>query len=202
MDSTPYVDLDVLKSVLNIKTPDRVPRLEAAAAAATDAINSACDRDFHRPAETAADEERYYTPDRPRTLQIDDVLEIHELATDQTGIGQFTIVWEQNRDFTLEPLNAPLKGRPFERVKVHPLTRFLLIPRPRSVRITGVFGWPEVPPSVVTMCTILATKLYKRPDAPFGIASFGAEVAMQVLRTDPDYMLLLGDYLRDPIVYG
>ncbi len=202
MDTTPYVDADTLKAVLNIKAAGRDERVNAALNAATQAINDACDRDFHVPSETAADEERYYTPNRPRTLQIDDVLEIHELATDLSGVGEFTVVWEQNRDFVLEPLNAPAKGRPYERVLVHPWARFFLQELPRSVRVTGVFGWPETPPNVITMCTILATKLYKRPDAAFGIASFGSEVAMQVLRTDPDYMLLLGSYLRDTIVYA
>jgi hypothetical protein len=87
MDSTPYVDLDVLKSVLNVKRPSATPRSKLALRAPRrEAINSACDRDFHarqrdrrrrgallhaRPAAHAADRRRARDPragDRPGRL--------------------------------------------------------------------------------------------------------------------------------------
>lgn len=200
MNTTPYCDVALVKKILNITATDRDARVALAADAATQAINLAMDTDFHVPGETAADEERFYTSERPSTIQIDDLVELHEVAVDSFLDGSYGQVWEEGRDFALEPLNALAKGRPFERIKLLTRSRYSFSPRQRAVRVTGVFGWPVTPPAVVEYATILAVKLYKRPDAAFGIATFG-DVSMQVMRNDPDFDNLLHSLGRDTIIY-
>lgn len=200
MDTTPYVSVDAVKQVLNIRGDDVGNRVAIACNAATDALNSACDRDFHAVSITGADDERFYTPHRPRTVEIDDVLEIHELAVDTAGNGSYSTIWELGRDFYLEPENAPKKGRPYERIKLHPWSRFAFPALPNALRVTGIFGWAATPPAIIEMALILSVKYYKRPDAAFGVVSFG-EVSMQIVRNDPDLASLLQDYTRDTVVY-
>jgi hypothetical protein len=75
---------------------------------------------------------------------------------------------------------------------------------PRSVRVTGQFGWSEVPEAVKSATVILATKLVRRArEAPFGVVSIGLDGgAMRIARTDPDVMFLLGEYIQNPIAVG
>jgi hypothetical protein len=199
--TVPYVEIETYKELAGIKVDIDDARTQLALEAATEAISKVCDRTFYAVNETAADEIRYYTARRPLTLEIDDLIELHEFATDLSGTGVFQSIWEQDRDFYLEPLNALAKGRPFERIKVRPNARFLLSSFPRTARLTGVFGWPEMPSAVTQATVIVATRLRMRKETPFGIASFGTEVAMRLLKTDPDLQLLLDDLTRDSVLY-
>lgn len=201
MATTPYLELETYKELAGIKVDVDDARTTLALEAATEAISKACDRTFYPVSETGADEERFYTARRPLTLEIDDVIEVHEFATDLSGTGTFESIWEQDRDFYLEPLNAAVKGRPFERIKVRPNARFLLSSFPRTARVTGVFGWPEMPSAVKQATLILTTRLRLRKDTPYGIASFGTEIAMRLLKTDPDLAALLEDLTRDTVLY-
>lgn len=200
--TVPYVDVNTFKAEYTIRNTVEDDRIERCLAAASAAINKACDRTFYAVSATGADEERYYTPATPRTVWIDDLLELHEFATDLSGTGTFTTIWEEPRDVVLLPLNAAAKGRPFERVRVTQLARYLLPGRERSVRVTGVFGWLAVPDEVISATLLLARRLFLRKDAPWGVATFGTEVALRLLRSDPDVSVLLDDLTRDTIVYG
>lgn len=200
--TVPYVELDQFKDELGIKVAVDDDRITRALATASEVLNKICDRDFHV-LPTGSDEERYFSPDRPRTLTIDDLVEIHEFAIDRQGNDFATpTLWLENRDYVLKPENAARKGRPFERVKVMPYGRYLLPDMPRSVRISGVYGWPAVPDAITQATMLLANRLRVRKDAPFGIASFGTDVAMRVLRSDPDIELAVLDLVRDSIVYA
>lgn len=65
----------------------------------------------------------------------------------------------------------------------------------RRVQITARWGW-SAPPSAVVEATLLrATNLFKRKDAPFGVAGFDAFGSVRV-RRDPDFVDLLAPYKR------
>lgn len=204
MPPAPYVDPAVVKSILNITASSgpSVDRVAAACDAATDSITQAAARDFHVVSETGEDAERFYVVERPLTLEIDDCLVIHEVAIDRQGNGSYSLIWDEDVDFMVEPLNALVKGRPFERLKPRAARARRFYPGD-TVRVTGIFGWPEIPPNIVSYATTLAVRYYNRPNAAFGIATFGIEaIAIPILRQDPDFQLALGPYLRDTVVYG
>lgn len=187
-----YLTLEELKATLTLEgTTFADGDLPLAIEAASRGIDKATERRFYLDADDA--QVRYYSPDLPFTLPIDDVVDLAELAADLDGDGVFEQVWTPDVDFVLEPLNAAADGRPYETVRLHPrgLRRFPCYPR--SIRATAKFGWPAVPAEVKTATTIIATRLCRRArEAPFGIVTFDRDgAAIRLARTDPDVVFLL-----------
>lgn len=65
------------------------------------------------------------------------------------------------------------------------------------IQITARFGWAFLPTQVEEACILLATALFKRKDAPYGVAQFGDIAAVQIVRTDKHVQELLWPFLRD-----
>lgn len=169
--------------------------------AASRGLDEVCDRRFY--ADVDANQVRYYSPWSKGLLVIDDLVTLTSLQTDPGGDGTFEETWTLNTDFTLEPLNAAAGGRPWEQVKAHPSGNYHFpIAYPRSVQITGRFGWSAVPPTIKQLTGIIAAKLLQRSrEAPYGVV-FGSESAARIAREDPDMMFLLRGFIRyaTPIV--
>jgi hypothetical protein len=53
-----------------------------------------------------------------------------------------------------------------------------------------------VPDEVHTATIILATKFFKRKDAPFGVAGFSDLGAVRIIQSDPDVKMLLDPYVK------
>jgi hypothetical protein len=55
-----------------------------------------------------------------------------------------------------------------------------------------------VPDEIVRATTILAIKLFKRQETPFGVLSVGVDqaTAMRIAQSDPDVRFLIGPYLK------
>jgi hypothetical protein len=194
-----YVDLDDLKNTISA---DGTTFLDAdgerAITSASRAIDTATNRFFYADAE--ADQERFYTPDRALTLEIDDLIELTAVELDLNGDGTFETAWTETADFFLEPFNAEANSVPWERVKVRKACGKRLPLVERSVRVTGRFGWAEVPPEIVEATGILATKLIRRArEAPFGILAVALETgtAIRLARTDPDIATLIDAFTRE-----
>jgi len=66
----------------------------------------------------------------------------------------------------------------------------------RRVRITARWGWSAPPAAVVEATLLRAVSLYKRKDAPFGVAGFDGYGGSVRIRTDPDFAALLAPYRR------
>lgn len=199
--ATEYITSDQLKSTLELTGETFADSdIEAAIKAASRGIDNLCGRRFY--ADTDATKERYYTPDDEAWLRIDDLVELGSLQTDPDGGGTFEDTWVENTDFLLEPLNAPADAKPWTSIRVHPLGNFYLPCYPRSVKVTGKFGWATVPDEIVEATTVLASKLMRRArEAPFGVVAFGIEAgsAMRIARQDPDVLFLVGDLIRNRI---
>jgi hypothetical protein len=159
--------------------------------AASRGIEEACGRRFW--VDSDATNVRYYTPSEPRYLPVDDLVTCGTFQTDEDGDGTFETTWTVNTDYVLEPLNAAADGKPYEEIRVHPAGSLRFPCWPRSVAVTGKFGWPAVPAQVHEATTIVATKLLKRArEAPFGVVGLGIDnVAVRIARTDPDVTWLL-----------
>lgn len=135
-------------------------------------------------------------------VKVGDLASVTSLKTDPQGDGTFTDTWTLNTDFTLEPYNAVLDGRPYRYITRHPRGHFFLPPGyPRSIQVVGKFGWAVTPPQVIDATTILASRLFRRKrEAPFGVVTVGIDVGAvaRIARLDPDVMMLLSPFMEAP----
>ena len=196
-----YVELEEFKSTAELSgTSFSDTDIRLALIAASRGIDEAFGRRFYPDADAA--QVRYYSPHSVRWLAIDDLITLTSLATDQGGNGNFSDTWTVNTDFVLEPLNAAADGIPFQSVKANPRSS-LYFPTayPRSVKVTGKFGWAAVPAGVKEATTLVAARLIKRTrEAPFGIVSFGLEgaaVRAAAMMRDPEFAFLAQTYSRN-----
>jgi hypothetical protein len=72
---------------------------------------------------------------------------------------------------------------------------FPLSDRRATLQVTAKFGWSAVPVDVEEACLLKAASLFKRKDAPFGVAGFG-EFGVVRIRRDSDVGELLNPYVR------
>ena len=196
-----YLTADELKSTLAITTSTADVDISAAIIAASRAIDGICRRRFYPDAD--ATQVRYYTPETSDWLEVDDLLTLTSLTTDEDASFGYATAWTQNTDFILEPLNAAADGDPYTNVKVLPTGNHRFLPTfPRSVKVTGKFGWLVVPDEVVQATTILAARLFKiAREAPLGIISWEGG-AVYIGRSDPGIMGLIGPLIRHRISIG
>lgn len=194
-----YVSAAALKATLGITVATYDADITTAVSAASRGIDEATHRRFW--ADADATKVRHYTPHvRSRVLTIDDLVTLGSVKTDHSGDATFTTTLTENTDFVLEPLNAADENpvEPYTRVRLHPASSAYWPAYPRSVQVTGKFGWPAVPDQVVRATTILATKLFKRQDAPFGIVTAGIDqaTAMRIAVNDPDVRFLIEPFMK------
>lgn len=195
-----YLELEQLKATLELSNQSFADEdVQAAISAASRGLDEACQRRFYP--DTDATQVRYYTPQTAYQIMVDDLVTLTSLATDQDGDSVFEQTWTVNTEFTLEPLNATADGQPYTMICLHPLnTVGFPYWYPRSVKVTGKFGWAAVPAPIVEATTILATQLLKRArEAPFGIVSIGLDVGAtaRLAVTDPSVRFLISPYMRE-----
>ena len=123
-----------------------------------------------------------------------DLVSVDELATDDANDRTYAAVWDVTE--------YELVGDPAYAIHVMPMggRRF---PRGRNrVRITGLWGYSAEPPAPIVEATLLlASRLYKRKDAPFGIAGSADHGELQTLPgMDPDVKQLIQSYRRYGLV--
>lgn len=183
-----YITIDGLKNRLGIVGNDVDNILGEIVSAVSAQIDEHCGRRFWVTPSTT----KYYTPDAPDWLPIDDLISVTSLASDN-GNRTYT-VWGVT-DYELEPINA--QDEPYTTVYVSPAGRYVFPMWRRGVQITGVWGWPAVPAPVVDACYLLAERIYQRRNSPMGVAGpneFGQMTALAPL--DPDVRMLLHPYVR------
>lgn len=204
-----YVTASGLLATIGVTSPSAQQTADATAAvnAATTAIDNLCQRRGTTTrdgfaADADANQVRYYSPARWDRLDIDDLVTLTSLQTRDDGVDIDTSdgganTWTQNKDFTLEDLNAAAEGWPFTIIRVNPAGSFTFnVVYPRSVKVTGKFGWPSSPTPIVDACTLLAERVYKmKREAPLGVIAL-ADAAIRIARADNNLMVLLGPYMR------
>ena len=197
-----YIQVEEFKSTIELSgTSFSDEDVKMALRSACRAVDEICGRRFYLDAD--ASQVRYYSPDNPWTLYIDDISTITTLKTDDDGDGTFENTWTLNTDYYVDPLNAVYESRPWSKLCVHPSGTYLFPTNyPRSVELTGKFGWPVVPAQVEEATTLLAHRLLKRArQAPFGISGLGLDGSVvRIMMSDPDAMMLLRPFMRDALV--
>lgn len=199
---------DDLKEILGISDTVDDNRLTLAADAATQIIQTYCDRHFVQQATASA---RVFTALSPWLLEVDDISTATGLIvkTDEDGDGVFETTWDTS-DYQLEPLNGKMGGQnwPYTRIRAIDAREFPLEYGQAVVQITARWGWANpdaaadyLPHPVEQAAQIQAVSIFKSVDAPLGIAGFG-DIGIMRLRQaiHPVAAALLAPYRRDPVL--
>lgn len=197
-----YVDLEGFKTTLEMASEtfadDDILR---AIASASRWVDEETGRRFYPDADAL--QVRYYSPWRSDTLVVDDIVTVTSLKTDDGGDGTFENTWTLNTDYTREPLNASADSEPWTLLRRHPSGSFYFpTTYPRSVELTGKFGWNAAPAAIKTATTIQAHRLLKRMrEVPFGVAGIGLTgEAVRIVGVDPDAASLIRPFSRQVLV--
>ena len=185
-----YATLAELKSSLTITDSDDDALLELAITSTSRMIDDFTGRFFYTNGTVGSPVIRYYTPNDPWTLAVDDYVSISEIATDDNFNQTWSTVWAAS-DFLKEPVNNSLRGWPY--------TRLLATGRyvwpyylPQACKVTGVWGWPAVPAEVNQACIIQSSRIFVRKQSPFGIAGTPELGTVRLSsRLDPDVQAFL-----------
>lgn len=199
MPASDYATSADLKSALSLTGETFADaEISVALTAASRGIEQATNRRFWVDADAL--QIRYYTPCGADVLFIDDLVTLTALDISTNGNNVFDQTWVLNTEFTLEPLNAATEdpARPFTTIRANLLSPRFFWPYPRSVRVTGKFGWPAIPTQIKEATIMLAAKLLRRVrEAPFGVVAFGIDGgAVTIARNDPDIQFLIGPFTR------
>jgi hypothetical protein len=187
-----YVHIEEFKSALGITDDVGIDNLDRALDAAAGWVESYCGRRFTI---DAADVTRYFYADNPDELLLgDDLRTVTSLAIDSNG--DLTYDWLlTTTDYELLPLDGP----PYDRIRIWPASSIWFAER-RRIRLVGKFGY--VPTALESAnlrqaIILLATRYYKRHEAPFGILS-ATDLGQfeRISKEDPDVIALLTPLVR------
>lgn len=198
-----YATLDEARHYLRITdAADTVddPEIQTAITAASRAIDRAASRQFGH---TDAPQARLATAlyDRHRSAWIIPIPDLYDTAgleihADPSGEGAFDT---EITAYALEPANAVAEGQVWTQVRVLRSSAGLMTDADDAVRVAAdAFGWPEIPAAVHQACLLQVARLFKRRDAPFGVAGspeMGSELRL-LARLDPDVEVSIGPYKR------
>lgn len=114
------------------------------------------------------------------------------LKTDDDDDGVFETTWSAS-DYELRPVNAdvaPVGETPepyaFWRIVAVGSKTFPVYLRRSGVQVTTPWGWSGIPDQVRAAARIKAVSLFKRKDAPFGIAGVNEFGPVRITRQDPE----------------
>jgi hypothetical protein len=196
--TNPYCQVaDVRDQLSDADTKLSAALIERAISASSRAIDQYCGRRFWKDAAPVA---RVFEAVDSHVLPVNDIASTAGLLVevDSVGDGTFATTWAST-DYQLKPLNADADGGAYSWSEIA-TTGGLRFPWFRNgrpgVRVTATWGWSQVPDEVTEAAILKAVSLFKRKDAPFGIAGFSDFGAVRISRSDPDVTAMLQPYLR------
>lgn len=193
-----YADVDELAAFVRI--PDEMDDafLALALAAASRAVDRACNRQFGLEEAPAA---RYYTAEYNRALGrwavvIDDLM-----TTD--GLVVMADYGEQTYDtlideIALAPINAAPNGRPWTEFTVQRTSAAQPSGSADAVEVTARWGWTTIPDAIAQATLLQAARFLQRRNAPFGVAGSpadGSEIRL-LAKLDPDVAVTVAPFVR------
>lgn len=146
---------------------------------------------------------RTYTATTYNLLDVDPISTLTGLVvkTDDNDDGTYETTWTIGTDFRAAPANAAANGVPWNQLvaigsRTFPTATSRRFP---GVEVTAKGGWPAAPPSDIKQaCLLQSARLWKRKDAPFGVAGSADFGEMRLLSAlDPTVTDLLSPYRRD-----
>jgi hypothetical protein len=198
----PYASVEELQEEFRIDDYVDDASLTSALMAASSWVTAHCGRDFNK----AADATARYFESRGSVMWVDDIADATGLLVDvdDADDGTYGTPWVVNTDYLLEPANGMVDGVagwPYTSIRSLGTQTWPTYSRYRSpLRVTAIWGWPEVPAAVKRATLIQAARLYKRRDSPEGVLGGGLDFpAIRVgTRIDPDVEMLLAPYRKFP----
>lgn len=156
-------------------------------------IDGYCGRFFYQVANTAIS----FFPTSDMTCALPDVASSSiTVKTDDNGDGVYENTWSASQ-YRLEPLDAVLQTRPYNRISTTGARLFPTptYPRLATLQITATWGWAEIPDDVREACILLTMRMFSRYNSPLGVAGFGDMGAITVRTVDPDVRDALAPYV-------
>ena len=173
--------------------------LEQACRAASAAVDRYCNRRFWRdPVATV----RRFRPTDPTVAWLRADISGAAGLIVETSDGLTWTPWAAGTDYELGPAGVDVTGQPYAFTHLQAVggLRFPIptatAVTPAPLRVTARWGWSEVPPDVRMAAQIIAQRLYRRKDTPFGSEGFADFGAMRIVRSDPDIVALLNPLQR------
>jgi hypothetical protein len=170
--------------------------LEASIEAASRAIDEDCNRVFYAVTQT-----RYYTPDDPLSLFLEDdvtvITQVKTLSVQGGGYRTYGFVWSVN-DWDLEPYSGP----PYSRLIVNPTGMYVFPTIRRGVEVAGTFGYCATgshPRAINEACLRMTARLFERNKAPLGVISSDM-ASTRIASVDVDYTALIRPYRKMDMV--
>lgn len=196
----PYVTRPEAKAFQRIRGGDSVDDayLDLAVEASSRAIDLSCGRQFGK---VDTPEQRFYTArwDRERCLwvvPIDDLMDVTGLQAEvQDAEGETVGAIDS---YVLEPRNALVKGKPYERLVVRRSSTHKPCGATDEVALNFLPGWNAFPGTVVNACLVQMNRFVNRRDSPYGVAGSpenGSEMRL-LAKLDPDVALMLTSFRR------
>lgn len=195
-----YATLTQLKSRLGIADTDDDTELSQALTASSRGIELCCHRQFNDAGSATA---RIYRADSIGLVRVDDFSTTVGvvLATDNNADGVFETTWT-TAQYELRPLNGVVEGQPgwpYSRIAAMPFSPYFPRNWRAGVQLTARWGWAAVPMPIELGTLILAEDLFKLKDMPFGAGGYG-EWGRIKARENPNVMLQIGPYIRNPVL--
>lgn len=195
-----YITLDELKAQAQIDDTLDDGVLQVALDAAVRAVDDWCNRSFETvdTADMNVKTSRLYTARTPHRLIVDDLAKVDTVEEKLHRRSDFETVDPDQYD--VEPANAEADGEVITEIWREPHRSW---PKGRQlVKVTGWFGWPSVPDSVVQATLLQASRFAQRRNAQFGVAPVvgmdGTSGMRLLAKLDADVELLLNGVRRDP----
>lgn len=173
--------------------------LENAIGAASRAIDSYCGRRFWQDDAVST---RVYARMLGDIVLVDDISTRTGLVVTSSPDGlDFSTTLTDDVDFVLEPRNADqyatlnFGAYAFDRIRLTSATgrQFAMSTYP-ALSVTARFGWAATPVEIHQACLLKAAALFKRKEAPFGVAGFNEFGVVRIRPNDPDVEALLEPY--------
>lgn len=150
---------------------------------------------------------RVYVPDDERTVWTLDISSTTGLvvATDAGGDGTYETAWMLGTDYHAWPLSADVAAAgdtvtPYAFWILKATGSRLVWPVSSTgfptVQVTTRYGWSALPDEVFSASLLKAASLFRRKDAPFGVAGFGELGVVRITRKDVDVLELLEPYRK------
>lgn len=188
-----YVTLEDIKTRLGGATIDGGdPQLEARITSACRAIDVHCGQFFYDAGSASA---RTFRPRSNTRLKVDPFSTTTGLVvkSDTSNDGTYATTWAA-ADYELDHYGDD-STNPYDTIIAVGSYSFpMYYRRRRAVQVTAQWGWATVPQLVVEAATILSVDLWKRKDAPFGIAT--GTVDFGGLRIGRDVMAQVASLLQ------
>jgi hypothetical protein len=189
-----YCTVADVKLAFDVSSTDEAS-LAIAVTAASRLIDSMCGRTFGLTAPAS----RYFDPQDPYRVPIDDAATITAVATDDAANGAYSTSWAAG-DWQGQPVGGfgPHGGTgwPFTAiVAVSGRTFSKGLNRRPVVKVTGTWGWSAVPEDVHQACVFLASEMFKAREAPLGTAGM-TDFGPIVIRGNRRVIDLLAPYKR------